>query len=206
MASMQAAENPQKRTRGRPRAFDRDAALDGAMRLFWEKGYEAASVDALGAAMGIGPSSLYAAFGDKARLFQAAIERYENGPGAFRTAILAEAPSAREAVEGLLRAAAEAFTRPGLPSGCMVGLIAAAAPQRRALQAAVKGRLDRAMKSGELAAATDAAGLAAYFTAVLHGLSVQARDGADARQLSETARLAMRAWPAEAQVRRHGTF
>ena len=65
-----------KKARGRPRSFDREAALNAAMEVFWTKGYEAASISDLTSAMGINPPSLYAAFGDKEKLFLATIEQY----------------------------------------------------------------------------------------------------------------------------------
>src|SRR5579864_7912043 len=68
---------------GRPRGFDEDAALEAAMRVFWEKSYEGATMSDLTEAMGINRSSMYAAFGDKERLFRRAIERYRNGPMTF---------------------------------------------------------------------------------------------------------------------------
>src|ERR1700712_982668 len=68
------------KTRGRPLSFDRETALENAMHVFWERGYEAASIADLTAAMGITPPSLYTAFGDKERLFLEAIERYALGP------------------------------------------------------------------------------------------------------------------------------
>ena len=62
---------------GRPREFDVDDALDRAMRVFWAKGYQGASLDDLLAAMGIGRGSLYKAFGDKRSLYLAALQRYD---------------------------------------------------------------------------------------------------------------------------------
>ena len=82
---MNKAELP-SRPRGRPRAFDRDDALDRAMHLFWRRGYEATSVSDLTESMGITPPSLYAAFGDKKRLFLEAVDRYQAGPGSFARA------------------------------------------------------------------------------------------------------------------------
>ena len=77
-----------KRGRGRPKCFDPEAALEKAMMLFWDRGYEATSMDDLSAAMGISPSSIYATYGDKEKLFQAAVDRYRDGPGAYTAAIL----------------------------------------------------------------------------------------------------------------------
>src|SRR5688500_20409695 len=84
-----------RKPRGRPRSFDREAALDAAMEVFWRKGYEASSISDLTDAMGINPPSLYAAFGDKERLFMAAIERYSAERGESRP--YACAPTARGA-------------------------------------------------------------------------------------------------------------
>ena len=67
--------------RGRPREFDREAALDAAMQVFWEKGFEAASINDLTTAMNVNPPSLYAAFGDKETLFLATIEHYAKSRG-----------------------------------------------------------------------------------------------------------------------------
>src|SRR5580765_8758958 len=92
--------------RGRPLSFDRDAALERAMHVFWERGYEAASISDLTAAMGITPPSLYTAFGDKEHLFLEAIERYGKGPGGFGQRALDEEPTARQAVQRLLDEAA----------------------------------------------------------------------------------------------------
>ena len=64
---------------GRPRGFDEDAALEAAMRVFWQKSYEGTSIADLTEAMGINRSSLYAAFGDKESIFRRAMERYREG-------------------------------------------------------------------------------------------------------------------------------
>src|SRR5438309_11392407 len=96
--------------RGRPREFDREAALERAMQVFWRHGYEATSVSDLTRAMGINPPSLYAAFGDKEQLYLSAIERYEQGRREVVAQLLDEAPSARQAIERLLAAAAGELT------------------------------------------------------------------------------------------------
>src|ERR1700737_2271235 len=105
--------------RGRPRSFDRDAALERAMEIFWRQGYEATSINDLTAAMGINAPSLYIAFGDKERLFLEAVERYRCGPGSSAR-VLAEGATARLTIERLLEESAVELTRSSHPPGCMV--------------------------------------------------------------------------------------
>ena len=105
---------------GRPRSFDRDEALERAIAVFWEHGYDATSIALLTGALGIGAPSLYAAFGDKRALFLEALDRYNRTYGAFTERALAEEPTARDAVERLLREAAAAYTRPECPRGCLL--------------------------------------------------------------------------------------
>src|SRR5437016_6245784 len=107
------------RPRGRPRAFDCDQALDRALQLFWEKGYEGTSLSDLTRALGINRPSLYAAFGNKEALFQKVLDRYVGGPASFVREALNE-PTARAVAERLLRDAAEAQTDPCHPRGCLL--------------------------------------------------------------------------------------
>ena len=107
--------------RGRPRSFDRAAALRRAMELFWAKGYDATSMSDLTAAMGINSPSLYAAFGCKEALFEEAVALYGESEGTEIWNAL-EAPTAREAIGRFLRATAESYTRPGKPAGCLIVL------------------------------------------------------------------------------------
>src|SRR6187402_2760002 len=104
---------------GRPREFDAEAALDCALRVFWEKGYEGASLQDLTEAMGINRPSLYAAFGNKEDLFRRVLDRYVRGPGSFVREALNE-PTARAVVERLLLGAALMQTTPSHPQGCLV--------------------------------------------------------------------------------------
>lgn len=195
------------RPRGRPRAFDRDAALDKAIRLFWERGYEATSVAELAEAMAINPPSLYAAFGDKKRLFAEAVERYRAGPGGFAAEAMAGAPSARDAVARFLERAAALYSDPAHPLGCMVihaGQNCAAGDEdvarnlaaiRGSMEALIRARIEKGVQQGELPPGTDPADLAAFYATVIQGMSTKARDGAAAEQLSAVARRAMTAWP-----------
>jgi len=195
------------KARGRPLSFDRDKALENAMHVFWERGYEAASISELTTAMGITPPSLYTAFGDKERLFLEAIERYAGGPGGGAPRALAEEPTARAAIQRLLEEAAEELTRSCHPAGCMVVMAAtncsvasahvqaALAKRRAASEAGIRDRIEQGIREGELPADTDAAALANFYTTVFQGMSIQARDGATRASLIATTQSAMRAWP-----------
>ncbi|EPH43422.1 TetR/AcrR family transcriptional regulator [Streptomyces aurantiacus] len=192
--------------RGRPRAFDRDTALRRAMEVFWKQGYEATSMTDLTSAMGIASPSLYAAFGSKEKLFREAIALYGATEGAPMTRALTELPSARAAVEAVLRENARTYVAGDSPSGCMIVLAAtncspANAPvqehlatQRKAGAELMARRLERGVEEGELPARTDTEAMAAFYTTVIQGMSVQARDGATRADLDKTVDRAMAAW------------
>ena len=104
---------------GRPREFDVDKALDRALRVFWRKGYEGASLPDLTQAMRINRPSLYAAFGNKEALFRKAIDRYVEGPGAFVREALQQ-PTAKAVVENLFRGTIKLVTDSRYPRGCFM--------------------------------------------------------------------------------------
>src|ERR1700736_1950044 len=103
---------------GRPRGLAEDAALEAAMRVFWEKGYEGATLSDLTEAMGINRSSMYVPSGGKQALFPMAMARYAEGPAAYAREALKQ-PTARAVVEALLRGALELLTDPSHPPGCL---------------------------------------------------------------------------------------
>jgi len=194
--------------RGRPPAFDRTTALAAATRLFWEHGYEATSIGELTRAMGIKPGSLYAAFGDKKSLFEEVVHAYGRSPvGAFVGIALEEEPAARGAFRRILREAAAAYPDPSHPAGCLTisaatnvtvqdaEVAAFLSGLRNANLAAFETRLKTAQQQGELSATANPRALAAYFAAVIQGMSQRARDGATTTELTETAELALAAWP-----------
>ncbi len=199
-----------RKARGRPLSFDRQAALEKAMHVFWERGYEAASIADLTAVMGITPPSLYTAFGDKEHLFLEAIEAYGKGPGGFGARALAEEPTARQAVQRLLEEGAVELTRDCQPHGCMMVTattncsvaaehIQAALAKRRALYVKdMQDRIQRGIDLGELPPDTDARDLANFYAMVYQGMSMQAKDGASKENLLGSVRMAMRSWPAPA--------
>ena len=193
--------------RGRPREFDTDQALDRALEVFWRKGYEGASISELTEAMGINRPSLYAAFGNKEALFRKALDRYAQGPAAYTYQAL-EAATARGVVEQLLRGAADALTAPNNPHGCLgvqgalsCGDAAASireevSARRSAWEDALRRRLERARREGDLPADADCTDLARYVATVAQGMAVQAAGGATRKQLHKVADLALQAWPA----------
>jgi AcrR family transcriptional regulator len=192
---------------GRPREFEPDEALARAMEVFWSQGYEGASLGELTAAMGINRPSLYAAFGNKEALFRKALDRYVNERMTFiRSAI--EEPTARRAVEALLRGYVASVTDPRTPPGCLTvqGALASGpdaetiraelTARRLAGEALLRARLERARKQGDLARDANPADLARYINTIAQGLAVQAAGGASRKQLDRVVDLALRAWPA----------
>ncbi len=202
------ARETSKRSRlpGRPRGFDPEQALDRAMHVFWDKGYDGASLHDLTTAMGIQPASLYKAFGNKQTLFEQALARYLAGPVAFIQAALSE-PTAYAVAERTLRDSAEFLANPQTRCGCMTIQAALVGgkesqPVRKKLvalrlrgQEALLQRFERAQKEGDLEKTADAGDLARFVTAMFQGMTVQAIDGASLQELRRLAQTALRAWP-----------
>ena len=180
---------------GRPREFDRDLALQKAMLAFWKQGYEGTSMADLVAATGLASARLYAAFGSKQALFREAVARYEAGDGAFAETALQTEDGVRVAIDKLLTDAVLTYTRRGRPQGCMVvsaatnyaaeneDVMAWLTTHRKARTQGIIDRLDSARRAGELKAGTDVQALGDFYAVVLHGLSVQARDGVSKARL-----------------------
>ncbi|WP_018683694.1 TetR/AcrR family transcriptional regulator [Actinokineospora enzanensis] len=189
--------------RGRPRGFDRDAALRTAMRLFWARGYEGVAISDLTAEMGIGTRSLYTAFGSKERLFREAVDLYA---ALDDTAGYCDLPTARDTVERLLRARAAAYVDPATPPGCMIVLAATNTSQDndavRDFLAGIRARdrdllttrLAKARADGEVPTATDPDTVVAFYLSVLYGLSMHAKDGRSAAELDAVVDTAMAVW------------
>jgi len=193
---------------GRPREFDRDTALLAAMRTFWTQGYEGTSIQDLVAAMGVNKPSLYSTFGCKEEIFREAVELYDRLEGRATSQSLAKAGTAREAVETMLRANARAYVVEEGPRGCMIVLSSLlGAPENESVRAflaenrlngetMLRDRLAQGIAAGDLDSSTDVGQLAAFYTTVLEGLSIQARDGASVDKLNMIIDAAMLAWPA----------
>ena len=196
-------------TRGRPREFDAYDALDQAQLVFARDGYDGASMHALTDAMGICKPSLYAAYGNKEALFIAVLQRYAAAADARRSSVLNDEPDGRRAVEQMLSDTVARYTQSTPSPGCLIvaqaagGSTAAQSSGIRIALAAVmddgrdalRARLSRARAEGDLPADVNIDALATYFSTVMAGLSVQARNGATAELLGAVVQSALCAWP-----------
>lgn len=191
--------------RGRPRGFDRDTALQRAMKIFWAKGYEAAQLAELMAAMGINPPSFYAAFGSKEALYREALELYLSTAGSGSMRALAENANLRDAIQAMLHESVNAALASPSSGGCMVSLGLVNCQQqhaalrehlrqlRRTTTSLIRRRLERAVADNELPGDADIERLANYFAAVIQGISLQAQDGAGRETLLGIVQTAMSA-------------
>jgi AcrR family transcriptional regulator len=199
--------------KGRPLSFDRDVALNKAMLLFWEHGYEATSINTLTSALGVTPSSIYSAFGDKKTLFFEAVELYMTGGGSLQM-MLDQAPTARAAVQQMLLGAAAGFTGECTPKGCLLASAAvscsadagdvrqALGARRRGIEAQVRDRIAMGIRQGDVAADADADALAAMAMALIQGMSTLARDGAAREKLNRIVMTALQGWPLQVTTHR----
>lgn len=173
------------------------------MLLFWERGYEGTSMADLTQAMGLNPSSIYAAFGDKHALFSLAAKRYMDIRAQHATKAL-EQPTLKRFIRALFDSTVAFLTTPGHPARCMtltgaVGCSADAAPARDLMteirkqnEMAMKERLLKARKSGELPKSINVDDYARYLSLIIAGLSIQAANGSTKAQLKRTAQMALR--------------
>ncbi|HVJ00203.1 MAG TPA: TetR/AcrR family transcriptional regulator [Sphingomonas sp.] len=192
--------------KGRPREFDVDDALAAALRVFWSKGYEGASLTDLTEAMGITRPSLYAAFGNKESLFKKALDLYEQEKLAYTRRAL-EAPTVKGVVERMLRGALENQCSDCEPKGCL-GVISSIAcgegaeairehviARRASSRQALVDRFERGKAEGDLPPDTDIAGLTSYLFAVFQGMAVQAGAGASRADLERLVTTTLAMWP-----------
>jgi AcrR family transcriptional regulator len=194
------------RRRGRPRAYDPQAALQRATDRFWRSGYSSTSLDQICAATDMNRPSLYAAFGDKHTLYLKALEGYwQLGLAAMREAL---AGGNQTLDEALMRAydgqLSIYFSGDGLPRGCFaIGtatteavedaeIRSALAEGLRALDADLEARFRMARERGELKTDADPAALAVLASATLHTIAIRARAGVPRAELREIARKAVR--------------
>jgi AcrR family transcriptional regulator len=191
---------------GRPREFCTEDALAAALKVFWRKGYEAASLSDLTDAMGITRPSLYCAFGNKEELFKKALDLYEREKLCFIDQALAK-PTAYEAVEFLLLKGADAHSDPDTP-GCMEvnsvltcsGIASESVRQelvsrRFGLETKLRERFERAKVDGDIRADVDTGSLTSYVMALAQGMALQASMGMSLSEMRSVVSLALQAWP-----------
>lgn len=195
-----------KKSRGRPRVFDMDEALDKALQIFWQRGYEGASLAELTEALGVNKPSLYSAFGNKEELFMKALAKYTTGPVAFVRDVVNE-PTAHAVAKRFLYEAADFLTQPSHPKGCMVVQGALSGGEsaemvkkvliqyRAAYENLLTKRFEQAKQDGDLHCDADPQALAKYLATLHQGMSVQATSGASKDDLLAIADLALNAWP-----------
>ncbi|MGW1505644.1 TetR/AcrR family transcriptional regulator [Streptomyces mirabilis] len=190
---------------GRPRGFDTEEALERAMAVFWEHGYDGVSLTDLTRAMGITKTSMYAAFGNKEELFRRALERYAEGPASYSSRALEE-PTARDVAEAYLTGSVNASTQHGCPAGCLgvqgflaIGHLGQSA--RDALNAwrdenrsRLRGRFQRAVDEGDLPSDADPDELARYLMTMANGIAVQAACGAGRDELQKLVDTTVQHW------------
>lgn len=183
-----------------------DEALDKALQVFWDRGYEGASLAELTQALGINKPSMYAAFGNKEALFKKALAKYSTGPVAFVREVV-KAPTAFEVAHQFLHQAAAFLTEPSHPKGCMIVQGALSSGEsaeivkellmnyRSSYESMLAERFENAVKDGDLPSHSNPKGLAKYLATLHQGMSVQATSGASKDALLEMVELALTAWP-----------
>jgi AcrR family transcriptional regulator len=192
--------------KGRPREFCMDQALAAALRVFWSRGYEGASMAELTAEMGITKPSLYAAFGNKEALFHKALDLYEREKLAYMATAL-DAPTARGVAERLMHGALQMQMSPGDPKGCLgvIGMSACGVEaesiradvvaRRASSERALIARFEQAKAEGDLPEGLKPEALVRYLFALMQGLAVQAGAGATCAQLGQLVETSLAVWP-----------
>jgi TetR/AcrR family transcriptional repressor of nem operon len=185
--------------------LERDEVLDLAMAAFWNRGYEATSIDDLVETIGINRARLYGKFGDKKRLFLAALDRYLDTVGKSIMADLSD-PDPRRAIERMFDSIVRRVSDPNYPRGCFITNTSLECPTcgdeiaRKVAEAlgqqesAIYRALRRAQTEGMLASSLDARALARFFLGVAQGINVLNKAVADPDVLKDMVRVAMSVW------------
>jgi AcrR family transcriptional regulator len=195
---------------GRPRTFSKEDALDAAIRVFGEKGFEGASLSDLTEAMGISRPSMYLSFGSKEELFRRAMAKFTEASNGHVSACL-ETGTARDGIERLLRDGVAMFTNHDVSATCFVTqaplksseasreTIQDIAQKRATVEKILRRRLDRAIESGELPDDASSENLARFFAVVIQGIALQAQHGGTLDELLRVVDVAMASWPAKSK-------
>jgi AcrR family transcriptional regulator len=190
-------------TRGRPRCFDPEEALDRSLLLFWEKGFKNTSLDEIAEAVGVKKPSLYAAFGDKEMLFRKVLQRY-SGKLSEPIQALDRYGDIREAIDAFIELGIAGGCSQGHPRGCLLASAFADSTllppnlvkEIKALvnqaDQAVAQRLKRAVHDGQLPGDFDVKGTAKFLITLMHGIALRIRAGESRAALRRTKKAALR--------------
>ncbi|MRS13537.1 TetR family transcriptional regulator [Enterobacteriaceae bacterium RIT691] len=197
-----------KKSRGRPKVFDRDVALDKAMTLFWQHGYEATSLSDLVEATGAKAPTLYAEFANKEGLFRAVLDRYiSRFANKHEAQLFCEEKNVEQALRDYFSAIATCFTSKDTPAGCfMINTSATLAASSKEIAHTLKSRhamqektlcefLTQRQLRGEIPQGKPVVELAQFLSCILQGMSISAREGASYESLMRITDTTMRLWP-----------
>lgn len=192
---------------GRPRTFDRDAAIDAAMMLFWAHGYEPTSLSQLRTSMGgLSSASFYAAFTSKEALFLDVVNRYIGSYGQVTSSLKDDTLTPRNAIETALRKSAAMQTAKSHPPGCLIMLGASncssenrqiealLAKERQRNRQGIERHVERAKANGDLSPTTDTIAVARTFNTFLTGMSFEVKDGVPLSQIDAAITSLMGLW------------
>ena len=194
------------RRRGRPKCFDEQEALQKAMHMFWQYGYEATSINDLTCALRITAPSVYSTFGDKAQLFEKCLDYYLKYEACPMDEIFSQAKTAKIAIELYLYVSLKRLIQADKPTGCMLivatmncsnansNIQHAVWHKRKSSKDKMYSRLTLGQHLGEFPASVDIQALTDFYVTLIQGMSIQARDGASALQLEAVVKMAMRCW------------
>lgn len=189
---------------GRPRSFDKEEALKKAMYVFWEKGYEGTTMADLIESIGMKAPSIYAAFGNKDAVFREVVQAYLPIVVNGQLNLLNSSPEIYDAVEATLNACVNLYTGKDNPPSCLVMTAAInTAPEheehigalrvlREKYKEAWQKRFEQAKLEKQLADDINPSELAEYFTTLIQGMTIKAKDGATEEELSSTSKLALK--------------
>ena len=195
-----------KRRRGRPKCFDEQEALQKAMMLFWKYGYEATAMSDLTKALNLTAPSIYSTFGDKSQLFHACLDYYLKHEACSLDLIFQQAETAKVAIELYLYENLKKLLQQDKPTGCMlVTATMNCSEQHQSLQhdlllkrQQVKEKiyqcLQQGVEDGDLSSDADIQAMTDYYSTVIQGLTMQARDGVAIEQLENVVTLALKTW------------
>ena len=187
--------------------FDPEAALDTALRLFWQRGVATTGIQDIVAATGVNRSSLYATFGGKQELYRAALDRYVRERSKPTLALLEQDDRGLPAITDFFTRLIEVrCTGEHARWGCMVSNAHAGTEnddplvrtlldrQHQRLHDALHAALLVAQRQGQLADDADPESAASVLALLAHGVNLRSRAGADARHLHATVSAALSAF------------